>query len=207
MKNKVKNIAAVILAGGKNSRMSGMNKAFIQINGVPIIQRTITLLNEIFEEIIIVTNFAENFRQYGDKVLFVKDLISNAGPLAGIHSALTHTTKDAVFVVACDMPFLCQHVISVQVEYSNLLHEGCLVPRIGSSIEPLHAIYFKNVKDTVGEYLVNGNDKSIRNFFTTVNVNYWDLPDNPGNRKILSNVNTPDDLKAIAENYSGDFNK
>jgi molybdopterin-guanine dinucleotide biosynthesis protein A len=54
LKTKATNMAASVLAGGKNSRMYGRNKAFIEMNGTPIIQRTIKLLAGIFEEIIIV---------------------------------------------------------------------------------------------------------------------------------------------------------
>lgn len=200
MKNKLKNVAAAVLAGGNNSRMSGQNKALIQIKGVPIIQRTITLLDEIFEEIIIVANFTENFKLYEDKVLLIKDIFRDTGPLGGIHSALTYTSKDAVFVVACDMPFLCHHVIRTLGDCSNMLHCDCLVPRIGSVIEPLHAVYNKNVKDAISEYLINGNDKSIKKFLTTINVHYLDLDDNSVNRNIFCNINTPDDLTIITEN-------
>ena len=207
MKDKVKNIAAAVLAGGKNSRMAGQNKAFIQINGVPIIQRTINLLDEIFEEIIVVTNSAEYFKLYENKFLIIKDIFRDAGPLGGIHSALTHTSKDAVFVVACDMPFLCHHVIRTQAACSAMLHGDCLVPRIGSSIEPLHAIYNKHVKDAVSEYLLQGHDHSIKNFLKTVNAYYLDLADNDSNRKIFSNINTPHDLTVITGNYAGDFKK
>ncbi|MDP2983631.1 MAG: molybdenum cofactor guanylyltransferase [Candidatus Latescibacter sp.] len=207
MKDKVKNVAAAVLAGGKNSRMAGQNKAFIDIHGVPIIKRTIDFLDEIFEEIIIVTNVTENFNLYEDKVLLTKDIFRDAGPLGGIHSALTHTSKDAVFVVACDMPFLSSHIIRTQTNCSTMLHCDCIVPRIGSCIEPLHAVYNKHVKDAVSEYIVNGNDKSIKNFLTTVNAYYLDLADNDSNRKIFCNVNTPHDLTVITGNYDGDLIK
>src|SRR3972149_6109573 len=48
-------MTGIILAGGKNRRM-GFNKAFIDIGGQRIIQRTIGLFRELFDEIILVAN-------------------------------------------------------------------------------------------------------------------------------------------------------
>jgi molybdopterin-guanine dinucleotide biosynthesis protein A len=51
-------ISGIILSGGKSVRM-GENKAFIEIDGVPIIYRIYSLFKELFQEIIIVTNQKE----------------------------------------------------------------------------------------------------------------------------------------------------
>ena len=44
-------MTGIILAGGKNARM-GENKAFIEINGTKIIERTLGIFREVFDEII-----------------------------------------------------------------------------------------------------------------------------------------------------------
>ena len=48
-------MTGIILAGGKNSRM-GTNKAFLKLDGILLIERIKAVLNELFPEIIIVTN-------------------------------------------------------------------------------------------------------------------------------------------------------
>ena len=53
-------MAGVILSGGKSIRM-GKNKAFIQVEGVPIIERIHNLFRELFQEVIIVTNEKDLF--------------------------------------------------------------------------------------------------------------------------------------------------
>ena len=45
-------ISAAVLAGGKNVRMEGEEKAFIRIGDMPILARIISLLKELFDEII-----------------------------------------------------------------------------------------------------------------------------------------------------------
>jgi len=191
---KIDQMAAAVLAGGRNSRMAGANKAFLRINGVEIIKRTLLTLERLFGEIIIVTNSPGDFKAYEKIAIIVPDLIKSAGPLSGIHSALSITSKKAVFFVACDMPFLHNGVIICQAEYFNRSRCDCCVPRIGSKIEPLHAIYKSAIKDSLRKTLAAGGDNSIRGFLRSVNACYWDLPDKPLYRKIFSNINTKDDL-------------
>ncbi|MCX6262034.1 MAG: molybdenum cofactor guanylyltransferase [Bacteroidia bacterium] len=189
------NITAAVLAGGKNSRMSGFNKAFIQISGTPIIERTIKHLKKIFQEVIIVTNKPRDFKHYDQDVIIITDTIKDLGPLAGIHSALSMTSGGGVFFVACDMPFLHNEAIIRQVDYFNSVDCDCLVPRINLNIEPLHAIYTKRIKNLLYKTLAMGKDNSIRGFLPLVNTCYWDLPNTPFNRIIFSNINTEEDLE------------
>ena len=43
------------MAGGESSRM-GRNKAFIKIHGERIIDRTVAIFNQLFDEVVLVTN-------------------------------------------------------------------------------------------------------------------------------------------------------
>ncbi|MBN1471350.1 MAG: NTP transferase domain-containing protein, partial [Syntrophaceae bacterium] len=59
------NITGIILAGGKNSRM-GLNKAFLEIDGKRLIDRTFAVYRQIFSEIIIVTNDSPSYTEFKD---------------------------------------------------------------------------------------------------------------------------------------------
>ena len=203
MKEKVSNIAAAVLAGGCNSRMAGQNKSFIQIDGKPIIARTIEVLGGIFEEIILVTNSPQEYKAYKKAVVLARDIIEGAGPLSGIHGALSATEKEAVFFVACDMPFLHNALISEQLKVFTEIECDCLVPRIGSSMEPLHAIYKKSLRNNIYGFVKNSSDYSIRSFFKTVNVYYWDLVNTPFNKRMFKNLNTKEDLLKLRGCYAG----
>jgi len=197
-KDKVfNNIGAAILAGGKNSRMSGFNKAFIEINGVPIIERLIKILRGIFDEVIIATNSPEEFKSFEKETMIITDIIKNVGPLAGIHAALSTSKKEAVFFVACDMPFLHNDLILRQLKDFENADSECLVPRIGSSIEPLHAVYKKALKDNINSFVKEGEDYSIRGFLETIDVCFWDLKNSRLNKGIFKNLNTKEDLKKV----------
>jgi len=91
-------MTGIILAGGKSSRM-GFNKAFIEVNGVRIIERTVNLFKEIFNEVMIITNTPLEYEEFD--VRTATDLIRGAGSV--------------VFIQASSMPppavSLLQHVI------------------------------------------------------------------------------------------------
>jgi len=195
LKAKTNNVAAAILAGGSNSRMGGLNKAFIRINGVPVIKIALGLLKKSFKEIIIVTNSPHNFKSYQKEAIITEDLIKDAGPLGGIHSALIKTSKRGVFFVACDMPFLHNALINRLIKHFNRLGCEAVVPRINSLIEPMHAVYRSSLGDRLGSFLRMSSDYSIKSFLRGKDVEYLDLEDNPLNRRIFKNLNTPDDLK------------
>lgn len=190
-----KSVAAAILSGGKNERMGGRNKAFIKIEGTPIIKRSLGVINEIFEEVFLVTNSPTDYSLYTGDALIITDVIKNAGPLGGIHAALAATSKEAVFFVGCDMPFLHNDFIRRQIAYFNESKSDAVVPRIADSIEPLHAVYKTDLKDNVYDFLRNGNDRSIRAFLRAVKVSYLDLEDNLFHRKIFKSINTQEELK------------
>jgi len=206
LKERGSNIAAAVLAGGRNSRMGGFNKAFIQINGVPVIEIALAVLKRTFREIIIVTNSPRDFKLYEKEAIITEDLIKDAGPLGGMHSAFFRTSKEAVFFTACDMPFLHNALIRRMIRSFNETVLEALVPRISFSIEPLHAIYKTAIKDKLAVYLSRrdsilccayrySKDRSVRSFLAAINTRYLDLENEPGYRRIFKNLNTPRDLK------------
>jgi molybdopterin-guanine dinucleotide biosynthesis protein A len=196
LNDRITDIAGAILAGGKNTRMGGVEKSFIKINGIPIIERTINLLNGIFDEILIITNKPENYIKYKN-CLIVTDIIKDIGPLGAVLTAINRTSKPAVFCVACDMPFLDGSIISRQLSYFKKGDFDALVPRIGEFIEPLHAIYAKRIEEKMLHFVKRSPDLSIRRFLREINVGYWELEDNPFHRKVFKNLNTIEDVYEI----------
>ena len=115
------NISGVILAGGENRRFNGLPKSKIVIDGKTIIARILDTINEIFDEIIIVTNSPEEYKEYSNCKI-VSDHFLKAGPLGGIHAALKGTSNEAIFVFAGDMPLLDKKLIISQINYFNERH-------------------------------------------------------------------------------------
>lgn len=192
---KHSNISAVILAGGRNSRMGGLDKAMLCVGGKSILERSISVLQEIFQELIIVTNDTRAYNYKGIKT--VKDEIKDIGPLGGIYTGLNQLSAKAGFFVACDMPFLHNDMILRQIDYFNQAPCEALVSRVGGLIEPLHAIYRNTLKVKIPSFLENNKEHSIKGFLKTINVCYFELEDTVSNRQCFKNINTPEELAGL----------
>ena len=195
--NKTLNIAGVILAGGKNARIGGKCKAFIQLKDKSFLNIITSALEQIFNEIIIVTNNPSDFTAFINKYSIITDKIKDVGPLGGINSALYHCSAEAIFVVSCDMPYLNKELIEKQIEFYNKSDCDALIPRIGSFIEPLHSIYKKTTFDILQSFINETQDYSIRNFLKLINVQYMEIEDNKLNRQAFTNINTHEDFERI----------
>ncbi len=196
----VNDISAVILAGGDSKRFGGIIKAKILINSEPILKRMTTLLEDIFDEIIIVTNTPAEFNDYNNFKI-VRDIFIKKGPLGGIHAALEASSKGAVFVFAGDMPFISRDIIIDQVSHLNTAKYEAIVPQIGTYIEPLHAIYMNSVKESLKAFLSEQNNFAVRDFLRKLNVNYFQVEDNAENRISFTNINSTADLSLFQNEH------
>lgn len=146
--------AGVILAGGKSSRF-GRNKALALYRDQPIIVRVATVLGEIFRETLLVTNSPTEYAFLGWPM--TGDLVSEAGPLAGIQAALSRIKADRAFIVACDMPRLDPLVIRGLCQYPG--DWDVVLPRSANGPEPLHAVYHRRILPTVNTALAQGQGR------------------------------------------------
>jgi molybdenum cofactor guanylyltransferase len=189
----IKNISGVVLAGGASSRFKGIIKSKIVIDGRTIIARITETLDELFDEIIIVTNLPEEFKEYSNCKI-IGDRIINKGPLGGIHAALKETDREALFVVAGDMPLIDKDYIIRQVDfYMNNVCE-VLIPSVNDYIEPLHGIYKKTIIPVLEEYLESEKNYAIRDFFKIADVRYLEFEDCLKSVKAFTNINSPADI-------------
>ena len=194
----VNNISGVILAGGVSKRFNGIIKAKIIIDGRTIISRIIEIFSEIFDEIIIVTNTPDEYKDY-NSCRIIGDQFLNKGPLGGIHSAMKTTDKEALFVVAGDMPLLDKEIILRQIDYYNMHSNECdvLIPSINQYIEPLHGIYKRMLIRGLEEYLSGNNDYAIREFIKETAVLYMKIDGSLKSGSAFTNINTPDDVAVV----------
>ncbi len=102
-------MTGVILAGGKNSRI-GLNKAFLEIGGKKIIDRSVEIYKKVFDEILIITNTPEDYQYLTESVILSEaknlklkiytDLIPHRGSLGGIYTGLHYSKSDYAFFSA-----------------------------------------------------------------------------------------------------------
>ncbi len=189
--------SAVILAGGESQRMGGVDKAGMIVQGMPILIRDIAILKEIFPEMLIATNEKRDYQFSGVKV--IRDEFKLRGALGGIHAGLKAMKNKAGFFLACDMPFLHNGLILQLVDCFNQADYDAVVPRHHGHIEPLYAVYRKELKDSLCEFLKKNSGSSVKDFLKIVNVYYLDLEDTCDFDKVFKNINTPEDLAEVKD--------
>lgn len=193
-KKPCEHITGVILAGG-SSRRYGKSKAFLEINGIPLIERIAEKMEGIFQEVILIANEKERFAYLGLPV--VEDIKKGLGPLGGIYTGLLSMSNEAGFFVACDMPFIDEGLIRYMVATTD--NYAASVPSIGDEIEPLHAIYSQSCLGDI-KNLIDSEIYQVRRFYSRINVRYVKEGEI---RKFIApeiaflNINTPDEYTRI----------
>jgi FdhD protein len=147
-------VTAVILAGGKSTRMKS-NKALLPYSGELFIERIHRQLVDKFSEVLLVTNTPELYQFLPCRM--VADEYPEVGSLAGIHAGLTHSRTDKIFVVACDMPYLNMEVVRMLL--TKATEADVVMPESEGGLEPLHALYDKKCLPVIEEALRNGRPR------------------------------------------------
>jgi len=194
---------AIILAGGKSSRM-GFDKQFLKLRDKYVIEIIAEKLKKVFSEIIIVTGRPEEYVKYGFKL--VEDEVRNFGPLAGIHVGLKNSGSIYNYVVACDMPFINLKYIRYMMQLidgSDGRVDG-VITRLGDWIEPFNAFYSQNLIGRIEESMKNGK-RQINLMLQDSNVLYVSeakarefSPD----WEMFTNINTFKDYESLMKRLS-----
>lgn len=99
-------ITGLILAGGRGSRMGGVDKGLQAFRGTPMISHVIARLAPQVDKLMISAN--QNLAAYRALSIPVwQDAMENfAGPLAGLQTGLMHCDTPYLVTAPCDSPFL-----------------------------------------------------------------------------------------------------
>jgi molybdenum cofactor guanylyltransferase len=99
-------ITAVVLAGGRGSRMGGVDKGLQLFNGVPLVQNALQrLLPQVGNVIINANRNMAEYESFGVPVWADDGALGEfAGPLAGMTTALRHCKTPYLLTVPCDAP-------------------------------------------------------------------------------------------------------
>jgi molybdopterin-guanine dinucleotide biosynthesis protein A len=193
---------AVILCGGQSRRM-GQNKAFLPVNGKPLIEVQIEALRRVFERILLVTRAPREYEHLakdasaagGQAVEIVEDAIAGGGAMVGIYSGLLAVRGRAGFFVACDVPFLSEGLIRFMIGLS--VKEDVVIPKSPQGLEPTHAVYSKACLAPMEKQMLKGDFKII-SFFPQVAVRVVsdaEVRQHDPMGLALVNINTQDEYK------------
>lgn len=177
----------------------GVDKAFIEIDGVPLWRRQLRMLQELGPHELFIAGPAHAEWQETDCII-IPDAQPDAGPLAGIVAALQRCSAPLLLVIAVDLP-------NMRACYLRELLDACtidrgIVPTDGEQREPLAAVYPRRSR-SLAERCLASRDLSVQQFAARCaaeeHVNGKEIT--AADRLNFLNMNTPDDL-AIMESLT-----
>lgn len=190
--------AAVILTGGKSSRM-GEAKALLLFDDEPLIVHIARALKTMFAEIIVVAAPEQELPPLPARI--VHDEVAYQGPVGGIYYGLKAAGTEFSFVTSCDAPFLNGALISYLT--AQIAGYDVVAPYWEERYQPLHAVYRKSVLPCLKEQLERGELRPVYLFdkVRTRKVEQDDIKALDPDGLSFLNMNTPGDYEAALKRW------
>lgn len=146
-------VAAVILAGGRGRRLGGVVKPLLAVDGRAIIDRLRDALAPHAAELLVAVADAEQARGLGDARIVI-DAVPGAGPVAGLAAARAATDARWLIAVAGDMPHVSAAVIGALLARAEAQVDAVAI-RLGDPPlpEPLLAVWGRAAAATMAQAL------------------------------------------------------
>jgi molybdenum cofactor guanylyltransferase len=200
-------ITAVILAGGRSSRM-GQNKALLTWRERPFVTHIIECLQQQVDHIAINTNSPQAFAHFG-LPLIADGTAAHCGPLSGIAAALNYSNStdhsnypnynsSAAFtlVIPCDNPLLSPHLVrrlfvALESERTDLAYAFS-----NGDSHYLYALIRNELHNNLTTFLLN-RDYAVRHWYATLRTSLVDFSDQP---EYFRNINSVEELAQLFQN-------
>lgn len=196
-----------LLAGGQATRLNGVEKLNLELNGKRIIELLMDRFGRsgFFDDFVVLSGSKppNTFLPLPlDNITFLRDLEPGAGPLGALYSLLLAHSTEAVFLLGGDMPFATPELAVYLYRYVEQGYEA-VVPEG----EPLAGWYTPAVLPAVRRAFEAGRRRVI-SFFDEVKVREVSLTelDQVGDvKKCFFNINTGEDYEeAVRISQKGD---
>jgi molybdenum cofactor guanylyltransferase len=181
-------IAGWVLTGGLSTRL-GRDKAFVELDGEPLVGRTVRLVREAAGSAIVVGR-ALVFQAAGFEA--IEEAEPGNGPLGGILAALTATRSEWNLIVACDLARLDRSFLDRLAAACTANVDIVAAWSPDSGRQPLCAVYHRRcLKPLAGQYAAGV--RAVRKAIDSLQVKEVAVTE----PEILFNLNTPDQLQQL----------
>ena len=197
-----------------------LDKAWLEIDGVPMIERAVAAARPAAGRLGIIVNAAnpqiERYERLAEScdASLIFDLHEHLGPLGGIHTALAHCgAARSALILACDLPFITTEFLSFlcnvhQGENSQSRSpnpQSITVPLDQSNrLQPLAAIYDQLLEAVVSRMLAADELKVdlLHSRVPTRRVGFAEFSHLRDAERFFINVNTPEEFQAALRRIS-----
>lgn len=155
-------IAGLILAGGRGSRMDEADKGFALLNGRPMVEHVASRFRPQVSALLISAN--RNLARYADYGQVVTDDPAHGtwqGPLAGVAAGLAASQHPWLATAPCDVPFVPQSLVA---RLAHALASPSAGPRVavactGGRRQPVCMLLSRDLLPDLLKYLDEGGRK------------------------------------------------
>ncbi len=194
---KSEKVTGVILAGGRGTRMGGIDKGLVLLQKQALIDHVTRRLTPQVEEIFINANRelaqyqALGFTVLQDAALGIKQEF--IGPLAGIQLGLTYSQYEYVLSVPCDSPYLPADLAQRMMQGLIESKAEIAVASSDGSAHPVFCLCKKSALPNLSEYLAQGGRKvsAWQKNMAYIEVDFSDCSD------AFINLNTVEEVSAL----------
>ena len=183
-----KQLTALILAGGKSSRMEGNDKVLLQINNKYIIQYLHSLAEKFCTDVLV--NVNKNVDQYNDLGFNTcEDLMTGfQGPLAGMYTGLQKSKTEYLITLPCDGPFINESYFKKMILLDK--ESDINVAFDGKRLQPVYCLIRKGMSKSLESFLQSG-ERKIDKWFDSYSIHHVDFSNN---EDLFININSEEDL-------------
>ncbi|MCP4995376.1 MAG: molybdenum cofactor guanylyltransferase MobA [Gammaproteobacteria bacterium] len=186
-------ITGVILAGGRATRMDGLDKGLIELAGRSMIEHVIDSMRPQVDHLMINANRNHQIYQRYGVPLFADSISGFSGPLAGITAALEQSRTDLVLMAPCDGPWLPKDLLIRLYEEMEATGKKLCVAHDGERTQPLFGLYQRELLPSIKAYLAGG-DRKLMLWIDQQQPAVVDFSHSPN---AFVNVNTPEERSRI----------
>jgi len=196
------NVAGVILAGGRSSRMGGRDKALIQLGAKPLLAHVLDRLRPHLAMIALNSN--------ADPALFASsglDVLADRsddrpGPLAGLLAAMEWAASKGathVLVTPADTPFIPDDLVA-SFSAATTPERPVVLAASNGARHPVTGLWPVTLREPLARFIVEDDKRRVTTFADRHGAQTLDFPlvATAGGEPYdpFFNVNTPDDLAA-----------
>lgn len=188
-------VSAVILAGGRGSRLQGQDKGLVKFQHKPFIEHVLARLQPQVATCVISANrHVDQYQHYGFPVI-TDSPQGYLGPLAGIFSALQQCSTEWLLSVPCDSPFISTDMVATFIYTQQQQPHHTYVASINQRMQPVFNFIHVSQAAQIQSYL----KQEIYKVGYVMRQQQAIMVDFSQQKKHFTNLNTIEDIQ-IASN-------
>jgi molybdenum cofactor guanylyltransferase len=185
-------ITGLILAGGRGSRMGGVDKGLQNYRGLPLAMHALLRLSPQVGQVMINANRNLGAYESFGAPVWPDALPDFSGPLAGFLAGLDHCETPYLVTVPCDTPLFPTDLVARLSSALEAQGAEIAMARTGAQVQPVFTLMKTSLLESLVRFTEGGGRKIDR--WTaqhhTVEVDFDD-------ESAFANANTQDELVAL----------